>query len=62
MQSLIIIAMDIWWEFELFFLGYEAQTPLGGGVSRCLTCVGVWHLYDTRMTHVGIVKQVSPIK
>jgi hypothetical protein len=42
--------------------GYEARTPLRGGVSRCPTRVGVRHLYDTRTTPVGIVKQVSPKK
>jgi hypothetical protein len=42
--------------------GYEARTPLGGGVSRCPTRVGVRHLYDTRTTPVGIVKQVSQKK
>jgi hypothetical protein len=43
-------------------MSYEARTPLGGSVLRCLTRVGVRHLYDTRMTPVGIVKQVSPKK
>jgi hypothetical protein len=49
-------------EFEFSFLGYKARTLLGGGVSRCLICVGVRDLYDTRTNPVGIVKQVSPIK
>jgi hypothetical protein len=43
-------------------MNYEARTPLRGDVSRCPTRVGVRHLYDTRTTPVGIVKQVSPIK
>jgi hypothetical protein len=25
----------------------------------CLTRVGIWHLYDTCTTHVGIVEQIS---
>ena len=31
---------------------YEAQTPLGLGVSWYPTRVGVWHSYDTRTTRV----------
>jgi len=38
---------------------YEAQTTLGPGMSRCPTCVGVRHSYDTRTTRVGQLRQVS---
>lgn len=36
----------------------EVQTPLRVGVSRCPTHVGVGHLYDTRTTRIGKVKEV----
>jgi hypothetical protein len=39
---------------------YEVRTPLEGGVLWCPTRIGVRHLYDTRTTPVGIVKQVLP--
>lgn len=41
------------------YMIYEARTPLGVGVSRCPTHIGVRHLYDTRTTRVGKVKEVS---
>lgn len=41
---------------------YEARTPLGVGVLRCLTRVGVRHLYDIHTTSVEKVRQVSTNK
>lgn len=38
---------------------YEAQTSLGVGVLQCPTHVSVRHLYDTRTSHVGIVRHMS---
>jgi putative N-acetylmannosamine-6-phosphate epimerase len=45
---------------EITYGFYEAHTHLEGGVSRCTTCVDVRHLYDTRTTPIGIVKQNLP--